>query len=419
MRSYPLNGKLEVVYPAFGLVALTLGAALTLASAAHNLTSFEFLRFSAFVAICGMSTLGAGFSIEHQATKNLSKGLLLGNISLIELLRSPLKTASLVSAVVILSVRLLASLNESGLYANLYIPIVIFIGITLTFSALRGWAAALRSPVALANSNLVAGISTLVLPLILLKQIDPVSAYLYGYSFTFAGSVCYLTFKLYQYNRRPDFAIEEVVSAVNVDSKLTWAYQGLTVVYLGSTLVLSNVHAVGEEVMAAQAQLYLASAKAVPQILLGMISLALAFMSRINSKGHATQTRSWLSATLGISLVASFATCLVMPKLIYLLTGNKLILNEKFIILIYVSMIFLALSLVFIPQFIYGSNYKFMSIIWWASGAFIAIGFTPFISKRLSDGIVIILISSIITFVLSIVFSSRISKVSEITSNVV
>lgn len=404
MKVSDLKLKSVFLYPAIGLIVLSLGVALTLAAAAQNLNSFEFLKYAAFVSISGMLTFGTSFSLEHQTTKSLASESSKSNIAFLSLLLSPIKRAASVSVLMVVSVLTLERLNKSGIYANLYLPLLISIGLTFAFSGLRGWAASLRSPVYLANSNFIAGISTFTIPLVMLTQTSAMAAYVWGFTFSPMPSIFYLGMQLHRHNRRPEFYSVEKAVAANIDGKLTWAYQGLTIAYLGSTLVLSNVHSAGEEAVATQAQLYLASAKAVPQLLLGIISIALAFMARENSKNSLSRTRSWALSTLLISSVVAAAAFFVMPRIILYLTGSPVTLDRKLIALIYISMILMSLSLVCIPKFIFGGTYKYLGIIWWTSALTIAIGFTPMVSNGISAGVLIILISSLVSLLLSAAF---------------
>ena len=407
MKNRELSSKLFLSYPASSLLVLSLGATILLATGAVNLNAFEFLKFTAFTAVCGMAALGTSFSIEHQTTKNLTEKSFTGNIKLVDLLRSPLKKAIIVCTLAFIVVWALETFNRSDIYANLYFPLGIYLLLTFVFSALRGWAAALQAPIYLANANVLAGIGALVFPLFLLLFRDSLAAYIWGFAISFSGSICYLILRLYMNNLKPEFAQLDKVTSAPIDSKLTWSYQGLTVAYLGSTLIISSVHSPQQELEAAQAQLYLAGAKALPQILLGLISLGVAYLATTKNRSYKSVFTNWFVATSVTSLLFTMLTFLFMPIVILALTNNQVILESNVIASILLAMMLLSIALIFLPKLIVDANYHYIGVIWWSSGAVIAFGFTPFFPKNLLSGIYLVLISSISSVLLSFFFALR------------
>lgn len=407
MNIHDLKSKALIAYPAISLLILALGATALLATGASNLNDFEFLKFTAFSAICGMATLGTSISIEHQTTKGLSEKRNMGKITLANLLRSPLKKTIYVVLIASIAVRLLETLNRADIYGNIYLPLATYLILTFVFSALRGWASALHSTSHLSNANVLAGLGALFFPLLFLSFLDPLNAYIWGFSISFVGAIFYLASCLYTNNRKTEFDASDLAPAKEIDSRLTWAYQGLTVAYLGSALVISSAHTPMQELTAAQAQLYLAGAKAVPQVLLGLVSVALAYMVKQELKNKKSFIGRWVASAIATWFLSAVAAYSFMPGIILFLTGNELSLDSDLIAIIFLSMLMLSVSLALLPKFIQRGRYDLIGIAWWSAGLVIAIGFLPFFPKDLTSGILLVLISSFVSLFLSLLLISQ------------
>jgi hypothetical protein len=402
-----LKAKALIAYPAISLLILALGATALLATGASNLNDFEFLKFTAFSAICGIAALGTSISIEHQTTKGLSEKKNLGKITLANLLRSPLKKTISVVVIVSMAVRLLETFNRADIYGNIYVPLGTYLILTFVFSALRGWASVLHSTTHLSNANALAGLGALFFPLLFLSFLDPLNAYIWGFSISFVGAILYLAVCLHANNRKTEFDASDLTPAKEIDSRLTWSYQGLTVAYLGSTLVISSVHTPTQELAAAQAQLYLAGAKAVPQVLLGLVSIALAYMVKQELKNKKSFIGRWVAGAITTSFFFAVAAYFLMPGIILFLTGNKLSLDSDLITIIFLSMLMLSVSLALLPKFIHSGRYDLIGIVWWSAGLVIAIGFLPFFPKDLPTGILLVLTSSCVSLFLSLLLVTK------------
>jgi hypothetical protein len=397
MESYSLKFKALSLYAASGLLAMSIGGVLALATAAQNLSSFDFLKYVAFISIYGILTFGTSFSIEHQTTRSLTSESACKRIGWSSLLLSPLRSAAALTILMVCIVLVLENLNDSGLYSNLYFPLGISICLTFIHSGLRGWAATLESSFYLSNSNVLAGCSVVAIPLLLINYLEGSNAYVWGYPFTYLGSILYLAFKLHRHNHQPKIISANRIPPAKIGAKLTWAYQGLALTYLGSSLLISHSHNVGEETIAAQAQMYLVCAKAVPQVLFGVISLAIAFLANKHKGSRARYTLSWALSALVASLGFNAVAFLILPNFISYLTDTPVVLSQGLVLVIFLSMIMVSMSFALIPNFIHEEKYTTLAVIWWASGAITAFGLTFVTSSGISAGIMVIFAASFTT----------------------